>query len=216
MPDLMKLLSRFNRKERFFLVGQALGNKEFSLAASFREELSKVIGIKVPSGTFAAMDYHLDWIAASLWAYQHPEFIDKPNLNSTPVATGTQQDIDLLIAFKRGDQYSLVLLEAKAYGSWDNKQMHKKSQRLKEIWGCTGDKYLNVKPFFCLVSPRKPSRLETNNWPTWMKKDGTDPYYWMKLNLEYPRFNVAGCNSSGKPSKERSYFRITKIQSPKS
>ncbi len=44
MPDLIDPLSRFNRKERFFLVSQALGNKGvtngFLLDQSFREKLS--------------------------------------------------------------------------------------------------------------------------------------------------------------------------------
>lgn len=35
--DLIQLLKLFNRKERFSLVGQALGNKYFRLSKDFRE-----------------------------------------------------------------------------------------------------------------------------------------------------------------------------------
>ena len=184
MADLVKLLSRFNRKERFFLVGQALGNKEFSLDASFCEELGKEIEVKVPRDAFAAMDYHLDWIAASLWAYRKPENLGSPFPNSDQVVTGTQQDIDLLIAFKAEHYYHLVLLEAKG-GSWNNNQMREKSQRLKRIFGEDGEKHPKVKPHFCLMSPRRPRRLEPEDWPAWMRRCGDQPYYWLKLNL-YP------------------------------
>ena len=70
MPDLIEVLEQFNRKERFFLIGQALGNEDFPLSKSFRKALGEEIGIDIPRGAFAAMDYHLDWIAASLRAYQ--------------------------------------------------------------------------------------------------------------------------------------------------
>ena len=207
MADLVKLLSRFNRKERFFLVGQALGNKEFSLDASFREELGKEIEVKVPRDAFAAMDYHLDWIVASLWAYRKPENLDSLFPNSDQLVKGTQQDVDLLIAFESEGCYHLVFLEAKAYdsdgyASWDNDQMRKKSQRLKRIFEEDGEKHPKVKPHFCLMSPRRPRRLETEDWPAWMRRCGDQPYYWLKLKLEPHRLRV---------TREGSSFRIKKI-----
>lgn len=201
MRDLVKFLSRFNRKERFFLVGQALGNEEFSLDESFREELSKVIEVKIPSDAFAAMDYHLDWIAASLWAYREPGNLCNPLPNSGQIS-GTQQDIDLLIAFEAEGRYHLVLLEAKGYGSWNNGQMREKSRRLKRIFGEDGEKHPRVKPHFCLMSPGRPGRLETEDWPAWMMGDGGQPYYWLKLNLKPHRLQV---------TREGSGFRIRKI-----
>ena len=202
MADLVKLLSRFNRKERFFLVRQALGNKEFALDANFREELSKQIEVNIPCNAFAAIDYHLDWIAASLWAYQKPENEGLLFSNSNQVIKGTQQDIDLLIAFKAGGYYHLVLLEAKGYGSWDNNQMREKSQRLKRIFGECGEKHPKVKPHFCLMSPKQPQRLKTEHWPAWMRRCGGQPYYWLKLNLEPHRLRV---------TREGNGFRIREI-----
>ena len=128
--DLISLLNHFNRKERFFLVGQALGNREFSLGERFRQELGEVIEVEIPCDAFVAMDYHPDWISASLWAYRNPKRVGEAVCNSDGVATGTQQDVDLLIAFEQEDCYCLVLVEAKGYDSWNNKQMNEKSDRL--------------------------------------------------------------------------------------
>lgn len=213
MSNLVKLLSQFNRKERYFLIDQALGSEGFSLSKCFRKALGTEIGIEIPSCTFAAMDYHLDWIAASLRAYGKPEFVGRPFGNSDQVVQGTQQDIDFLIAFKSEERYHLIFLEAKGYDSWSNEQMRKKAQRLKEIFGQDGRKYHpEVKPYFCLMSPRKPQNLMTDSWPDWMmRKDGDDRYYWLKLNLKYPRLKVTRCDSNGKPSKAGSHFCIEKV-----
>ena len=210
MSDLIELLSQFNRKERFFLIGQALGNENFSLSESFRKDLSANIGIEVPHGAFAAMDYHLDWIAASLRAYQQCDPIDRPFPNSDQVVKGTQQDIDLLTTFKAGETYHIVFLEAKGYSPWGNKQMREKAKRLKDLFGQDGKKQgPEVKPHFRLMSSRKPERLETDSWPAWMRKDN-----WMKLNLDYPRLEVTLCDSDGTSSAKGDYFCIRKVQEP--
>ncbi len=214
MPDLIEILDKFNRKERFFLIGQALGNEDFPLSKSFRKALGAEIEIEIPRGAFVAMDYHLDWIAASLWAYRNPEFVGKPfpnpDLNSDRVVTGTQQDTDLFIAFKSGESYHLVLVEAKGYDSWNNKQMHEKAERLGGIFGKDGKEYHpEVTPHFCLMSSTPPEKLDPTTWPEWMfKKDESDPYYWLKLNLEHPRLEVTRCDSNGKSLKGGEYFCI--------
>ncbi|WP_349918403.1 hypothetical protein [Aeromonas veronii] len=65
--DLIENLKSFNRKERFYLVGQMLGNPEFRMDDKQLDEISRLIGFKIPREYFAAMDYHLDWIYASLY-----------------------------------------------------------------------------------------------------------------------------------------------------
>src|SRR4051812_23440982 len=62
----LEYLRRLNRKERFFLVGMALGNPSFELAPAFRDLIGGALGLKIPHDSFVAMDYHLDWIYASL------------------------------------------------------------------------------------------------------------------------------------------------------
>ena len=178
-----------------------------------------MIGVKIPGNAFVGMDYHLDWIAASLRAHQNPDYLGKPVSNAgqtkfNRVATGTQQDIDLLVAFKEEGFFHLVLLEAKGYDSWTNRQMGRKSQRLQGIFGKNGKGYPEVKSYFCLMSPRRPEKLQTKGWPTWMTGSGDDPYLWLKLNVDYPRFQVMRCDSDGKPKAEGSHFRIKTVQSP--
>jgi hypothetical protein len=64
--DLIDNLRKFNRKERFYLVGEALGNKNFKLGDRFIKRLESTINIKIPKNAFAAMDYHLDWMELSI------------------------------------------------------------------------------------------------------------------------------------------------------
>ena len=59
MMTLLQYLESFNRKERFFLIGDALGNPAFQLSDDFRVELNTAFGIHPLSNAFAAMDYHL-------------------------------------------------------------------------------------------------------------------------------------------------------------
>ena len=204
MSDLIEILSKFNRKERFFLIGQALGKQKFVLADSFREDLFAKIGVEVPDCAYAAMDYHLDWIAASLRAHRNPDPTDELYSNSDNVVTGTQQDIDLLIAFKAGEVYHLVLVEAKGYSYWDNKQLLEKTQRLQNLFGHEGNEHHpEVKPHFCLMSPQKPEKLKCDSWPAWMRD-----YHWLQLKLENPRWKVTRCDSEGESSANGGHFRI--------
>ena len=210
MSDLIEILSKFNRKERFFLIGQALGKQKFVLADSFREDLCAKIGVEVPDCAYAAMDYHLDWIAASLRAHRNPDPTDEPYSNSDKVVTGTQQDIDLLIAFKAGEVYHLILVEAKGYSYWNNKQLLAKAQRLKKLFGRKGEKHRpEVKPHFCLMSPQRPKGLTCDSWPSWMRE-----YHWLQLKLEWPRWRVTRCESNGKSSANGKHFCIKEDPKP--
>lgn len=210
LSDLIEMLSKLNRKERFFLIGQALGNKSFELSSSFRETLSDKIGARVPNSAYAAMDYHLDWIAASLQAYRDPDPAGEPYCNSDEMVTGTQLDIDLLIAFEAEDGHHLVFVEAKGYDSWDNKQLLAKAHRLKKLFGQEGDRHEpNVKPHFFLMSLRRPKKLKCEEWPQWMRD-----YHWLKLNLKYPRWRVTRCKSDGKSSSKGDRFCIKEVSAP--
>ena len=68
------------------------------------------------------MDYHLDWIHASLFLTLPGNDSQAVHPNSGRVATGTQEDVDLLVAFEEGDITHLLLIEAKAETGWTNKQ----------------------------------------------------------------------------------------------
>ncbi len=208
MPDLIDQLSKFNRKERFFLIGHALDNRWFSLSENFRRRLGDKLGIEIPSDAFAGMDYHLDCIAACLRVYQEPERDVFPNSGDAKEVVGTQQDIDFLIAFKAEERYHIVLLEAKGYGSWSNAQLSAKARRLKQFFGQDGCRYSMVTPHFCLMSPKESSRLETGRWPAWMKKDDTVQPHWLKLELPPNRRRVTLCDSEGASTIDGDYFTI--------
>lgn len=212
MSNLIEILERFNRKERYFLIGQALGNARFRLSEDFRCRIGGKIGVSVPPNAFTAMDYHLDWIAASLSCHMtggdpdgYPIFF-----NEDKGVMGNQQDADLLIAFEEGDKYHLVFLEAKAYESWSDVQLLKKASRLEGIFGGDGKKYPEVTPHFCMMSPREPSipRMVTTRWPDWMKDN--DIPVWIKLCLPDDRIKVTRCTRYGASSNQGTYFRIVR------
>ena len=100
MSDLIDHLRSFNRKERFILLREALGEDTFCLDVGFRTRLGETIGEAIPADAFVAMDYHLDWLQMALYlaATPAPEW---PVLNDGLVEAN-QQDIDLLVAFDEG------------------------------------------------------------------------------------------------------------------
>ena len=205
MPDLIELLEFFNRKERFFLVKQALGS--FQLSDQFRLELGTATGLAIPQDAIAAMDYHLEWLIASLYAHEGGD-VDRIFDNSRQrVIKGNQEDTDLLVAFKDDAQCHIVLVEAKGATGWTNKQMRSKADRLRQIFGPDGNRYPGVVPHICLVSPRPPKRLRASEWPKWMSKaDGS--YIWVELDFPADRIMVTRCDAHGNRSREGNHFRV--------
>ena len=204
-PDLIELLESFNRKERFFLVKHALGN--FQLSYDFRKQLGCKIGLKIPHDAFAAMDFHLDWLSAALHVnecgYDNQTFCNPQQR----IVEGNQEDIDLLVAFKDGEEHHLVLVEAKGVGSWDNSQMLSKASRLGEIFGDDGECFAGAKPHFSLVSPKLPKKLKTCEWPGWMSKNGVSNI-WIKMEFPEGRVRVTRCDAAGNSSKAGSRFMV--------
>ena len=205
MPDLIELLDSFNRKERFFLISQALGS--FQLSDDFRRELGAVIGLTIPHGAFTAMDYHLEWLTAALYGYDHGDvdrIFDNPQQQ---VIRGNQEDTDLLVAFKYSGQYHLILVEAKGATAWTNRQMRSKADRLAQIFGSEGNRYPGVVPHICLASPRPPKQLKASEWPGWMSKDDGS-YIWLELKFPKERVMVTRCDANGHRSAKGLHFRI--------
>lgn len=204
--DLISLLRYFNRKERFFLVGQALGNKDFILSENFRNEINKKLNIDIPPDAFAAMDYHLDWIYASLYCAEKgtTEFItDNPlGLNSN------QEDIDFLIAFKKEEIYHLILIEAKAESGWTNKQLGSKADKLKAIFGYNSNLWKNVKPYLLITSPRKSVNLRVDALPTYLQRSMDD--IWFQLNVPDYLIKITRCDANGKASITGSKWKVEK------
>lgn len=201
MADLLTTLESFNRKERFFLVAQALNDERpasFKLSGAFRQELGKAVGlteqgIAIPADAFAAMDYHLNWVHAALVLSHHTDESERRSRLDIEGATeSNQRDIDLLVAFKdTAGIYHLIFVEAKGYntdgmsdglssfdGGTERGQLVTKAGRLKVILEPNGIPYTDIKPYFCLMTGK-----DTGNRP--------DPWVnWLKLSLPRERLVV--------------------------
>ncbi len=89
MITFVEYLRRFDRKERFYLIGWALGRPTFQLDDGFRKSLGSKLGLGIPPVAFVAMDYHLNWIYAAAYlsspgmqaadVYENREIVDPTN-----------------------------------------------------------------------------------------------------------------------------------------
>uniref|UniRef100_UPI0032174419 hypothetical protein n=1 Tax=uncultured Draconibacterium sp. TaxID=1573823 RepID=UPI0032174419 len=211
MNTLIDNLRRFNRKERFYLVGSALGNPNFELSDTFIVTLQntvKNLKQEIPSNAYVAMDYHLDWIYASLYLSTNTiENVYERDLN---LITANQEDVDLLVAFpdfKDSNKTHLVLCECKAESSWTNKQVLSKAERLRNLFGERGDLFSSIAiPHFVLISPRKPGRLDLTKVPRFMKPNGDIP--WMNLEIPNDLQKVTRCDQFGNNSNVGLYWKV--------
>ena len=214
MNTFISNLAKFNRKERFYLLGYALGNKDFILSDEFRTSIQECLHqlkVDIPINAFVAMDYHLDWIFASIFLTTI-EKNSMTNLLDKNLIKATQEDIDLIIAFKdeqNSEMTHLIMCECKAETGWNNKQLISKAIRLRNIFGEDGRKYHNVViPYFLLLSPRQSKNLNINAVPEFMKVNGNIP--WMKLSVPNGLQKVTRCDSLGKDCITGDYWKIDK------
>lgn len=206
---LIELLRRLNSKERFFLVGHALGNPTFRLGSDFRNALGSQLGLPVPEDAFCAMDYHIDWIHAALMASEHG--IEAHHWNDG-IILAQQEDVDLLVALEHEGIVHLILIEAKAATAWTNEQASSKMTRLKKIFGDDGGKWSNIRPYFLLMSPSRPLRLDPlrrdTEWPAWAVDDTRRPL-WMELPIPNDLLKVSRWNPvASKPDKDDKFWKI--------
>jgi|SRR5579864_1436823 len=225
-PTLIDYLRQFNRKERFFLVGWALGNPAFTLGESFRSVLQKhlqlVVGI--PGDAFVAMDYHLEWLYAALRLASNGgkagPFPNPPQVSvggfdsasSVPLVLGNQEDIDLLIGFVSGDRTYLLLIEAKGATGFTNKQMLSKVRRLTAIFNDPSLSELKLEKRLIIASPLEPSKLVTADWQPWMLRDSSPKKPWW-IPMEFPKqaLAVSRCDAGGHPSAQGTYWTVVQV-----
>ena len=216
MTDLTKILESFNRKERYFLLCNALGLEKFLLSEQFRKRIEEAIGVEVPEGAFVAMDYHMDWLAAGLALYtseKSSHFCNPIGPGNRRLVEGNQEDADLLVAFQCSSdkKYHIVMIEAKGYTGWLSEQLESKSQRLMHIFGDGEGKYDNVVPHFLMLSESKPDNLPSvETWPCWMRCGSEGEPAHLKLQLaDSSRRKVERWNpDKKKPDKSGSHFRV--------
>lgn len=237
MEGLLQTLESLNRKERFFLLGHALGNPTFRLSESFLTSLSYEVGIEVPPDARCWMDYHLDWVYAALeiaktgseGPHPSPAFLVAPEgapdyrakTSKEPYNINTnQEDCDLLVAFDSSGVTYLIFVEAKGVTDFGNRQLHSKARRLRRIFGKEGDSYEEVLPYFVLASPSKPAiatksskGLSIDELPSWMLR--RREFYWVNLPLPRVRRVLERIDSNGSPSSKGQYWSAKKSENLK-
>ncbi len=207
MSRTIENLKSFNSKERFFLIGHILGNASFKPCPAFRESITNALHIQLPESVFAAMDYHLDWLYASLHLAFNPNPEQRIFENTDRLIKGQQEDIDFLFAYEADNISHIILLEAKGVGGFANKQMASKAVRFREIFAMDGKRWPRVIPHFAFVSPDRPSeRLHSSAWPMWMRPNNIVP--WIELPIPSGLKKVTRCNRQGEPDKKGQYWTI--------
>lgn len=162
LSPLVRLLQQFNRKERYWLLADALGDPFRALDATYRQRLGDVLGFEVPANAWWALDYHFDWLHAALCCAPNyrPELgVERANeldASGRKKIRGTQEDVDFIIAFDR----TIILVEAKGVTGWTNGQMESKTQRLIDL--SYDSKQTDI--FLVLTSPLNSERLGKGEW----------------------------------------------------
>jgi hypothetical protein len=205
MNNLIDILKSLNRKERFFLIADALGNQDFQLGDEFLTKLEQTVGCKIPQDAWVAMDYHLDWLSAALHVCAEGRDPAIPWKNED-VVKGNQEDMDLIVGFENSKNTTLILIEAKMATAWSNAQMNSKAERLGAMFGDQINKQVGVTPIFVLTSPNKPGNLCSKDWPGWMALG--DKWHWMPMKVAEGRKRLFRCDSKGKSSKNFGYAVI--------
>ena len=202
MPNVIELLKNLNRKERYWLLSQALG--EFGLSAAYREQLGQVLNLQIPDDAFVAMDYHYDWLYAAVC--QNVGLATAAYDNEHGKVSGDIRDVDLLVAYQSSLTTHIVVVEAKACTLWKNKQMMRKIQRLQAIFGDSVAPTDPLQPHLLLMSRRRPVRLATKDWPDWTKTNGT--VAWLELRLPTDSLMVIRSDANGQRTSKGSFWAL--------
>ncbi len=178
----LEILDLLNRKERFHLLKMATGLK---IDPTFLNKVCNEVDFEPPEkiGCFFGFDYHIDWLEAAVqltdWLKRNSleystEWVSKMVKNvaknpfenrefgkqKTRIITGTQEDIDCLVAFERRDHdIAIILIEAKGDTGWKRDQLESKLSRLNEIFK---PEWIDAR--FLMTSPWKPGIQVKESW----------------------------------------------------
>lgn len=218
MSSLVKALQRFNRKERNWLIRDALGPGSETLCPKFRERLANALwgdnqGIEIPSGAWWTTDFHIDWLIGALTILAEGEdAVDTAKANAPGFVTGSQQDIDLLIAWDT----TLILVEAKGVGSWSGTGTREKLARL---WGLPETLFNGLTPYLVFTSPDDFGVPDTG-LPSWIKNAKVSLHMPMiPPDTGLPLLKVQQCEVFGTkiiPKAGGTQWRILEARQPKS
>lgn len=198
LPDILR---SFDRKERNWLLRNATGSVPLSFA--FRRLVGGTLqagsDYVIPETAWWAIDYHLDWLAAALmrFASETPPYERDPSCPyaSNGLVTGTQEDVDLIVAFET----TVVLIEAKGDTAWSTEQFARKRRRIEAIRAIAVE---GVRLHHVLLSPRN-TRLANGS-----ETAGAVP--WISLDVPDAKhlWRVVPCDGRGNTMKGGSHFRI--------
>jgi len=205
---LIDCLRRFNRKERYWLLRNALGtennNLYLPLGADFLHKVLnalKIPGFPAREEVWWAMDYHFDWLAGALKLYgrQGIEGI-KPELRTkfgetSPTISGSQEDIDFVISFEK----YIILIEAKGVTPWSAKQFKSKEERIDLLKKLSRAYDCDVHFEFLLLSPNEPKKLTSQD---------NLPVHIELLFTERSFFKTTRCDEDGNENMEGGYWTI--------
>ena len=199
MSDYIDNLRLLDSHERPILIQWAQGGP-LSLGDEMRRQLEQILGLPnpIPEGAFVAMDYTLDWLFAAI---QLTEGASPRDTHPWPAAENALkasiEDIDLLVAWVSADgKPHTILVEAKGYTGWSNKQMASKAARLKAIFPDRLEEKFD--DHFVLAGPKESKGLMTNDWPEWMRRDGR--VHFAAIPDPGDRMAVQRCTCEGDPS----------------
>ncbi|MGO4407956.1 hypothetical protein AB4Z10_27315 [Bosea sp. RAF48] len=195
MSTLVKTLQRFNRKERNWLIRDALGDGAKTLSSDFRGRLASVLqkhdpATDIPADAWWTTDYHIDWLIGCLTILAEGEStIDVAKTNEPPIVKGSQQDIDLLIAWET----TLVLIEAKGVGSWKGSGTTSKLSRLCDL---PDSLFSGLRPYLLFMSPGD-GNLPGEKMPKWIRNSGKADHLELRLPpTDKPLLRVERCSLS--------------------
>jgi hypothetical protein len=220
MNSLIELIRRFNRKERNWLIRDAFGQGSESLCDGFKRRIAEQVNRNDPEFAWQepfwwGADYHLDWLVAALTCWAESRLIPPHDVrpNSAKLISGSQQDVDFLIATNN----RLILIEAKGVGDWYGRDFKEKINRLKNISTHLLDedgRIAGLRLHFLLCSPGKAPRINVLDWPKWMR-DGENPRF-VELNVPTVSdtyLRVERCGPEGDPASKGGHWHIVPMRS---
>lgn len=224
--SLLRIIERFNRKERYILFQQVTTSHEIQLDEQFRQKLN-ALGWGVPKqGVLVLTDYHLNWLYASLeWAAgtwgpdtEAKALSSVPSVDVPADTKGAkktrralehnQEDIDLLLVWEGDGVTHLGLVEAKAHSGWTNSQLASKAARLTTVLGKEACHYPRVQPHFALLSFTGPQHVIIDDWPSWMLDETGDVPHIALNPPQTDRYMVGRVDAAGNPSASGEYYGI--------
>lgn len=188
---LVDALAKFNRKERYWVLRNALSADAAQLDDCFRQRLENTLksgrpsdAWNIPEHAWWAMDYHIEWIFGAINKMDQIHRASTAIINHDELISGSIIDFDFVISFDN----NIILIEAKGVTSWNRSQFHKKLEKMEKIISIQkqNDGYLpNIR--LALMSPNEPKRMRPKpgkHWPEWMLRPDGKPY-WVELWMRY-------------------------------